>query len=224
MAFTQWMRHLGQRDDGVVGNPDGFHWEETMKTKSSTPHTAVSDVLVQEQVVTHTVARQALAVMRIAFGLTFLWAFFDKLLALGFATGRDAETGVVDRFGDAAWINGGSPTFGFLNFGADGPFKGFYNSIAGDAWANWLFMLGLLGIGLALTFGFGIRIAAVSGALMYVLMWTVVLPPPNNPVLDDHLLGAISVIVLALTLSGDTWGVGKAWARLPLVRQYSFLR
>ena len=27
---------------------------------------------------------------------------------------------------------------------------------------------------------------------MYVLMWTVVLPPENNPVLDDHLLGAVT--------------------------------
>ena len=69
-------------------------------------------------------ARQALAVLRLGFGLTFLWAFFDKLLALGFATGRtvDPATGAetVDRFGDAAWINGGSPTEGFLAFGAEG--------------------------------------------------------------------------------------------------------
>ena len=60
-------------------------------------------------------AARALAVLRIAFGLTFLWAFVDKLLALGFATGY--ETGKLDRFGDAAWINGASPTEGFLKFG-----------------------------------------------------------------------------------------------------------
>ncbi len=65
--------------------------------------------------------------LRIAFGFTFLWAFFDKLLALGFSTGR-AEDGTVDRFGDAAWIHGGNPTLGFLKFGADGPFKSFYNA------------------------------------------------------------------------------------------------
>ena len=92
-----------------------------------------------------TLARRALATLRIAFGLTFLWAFFDKLLALGFATGaastpRRRQT--VDRFGDAAWIHGGSPTLGFLKFGADGPFDSFYHSIAGDAWVDWAFMLG----------------------------------------------------------------------------------
>ena len=167
---------------------------------------------------------KALAALRIAFGVTFLWAFFDKLLALGFATGRNPETDVVDRFGDAAWINGGSPTEGFLKFGADGPFKDFYNSIAGAAWADWLFMLGLLGIGLALTLGIGMRFAAAAGALLYVLMWTVVLPPDNNPVLDDHLLGAISLVVLALAHAGDTWGLGRPWSRTELVRKNPVLR
>jgi thiosulfate dehydrogenase [quinone] large subunit len=168
-------------------------------------------------------AARALAVLRIAFGLTFLWAFADKLLALGFHTGYD-QTGQLDRFGDAAWINGGSPTEGFLKFGADGPFKEFYNSIAGDAWADWLFMLGLLGIGLALTFGFGMRVAAAAGALLYLLMWTVVLPPENNPVLDDHILGAISLVVLALLNAGDTWGLGKRLARTELVARNPVLR
>jgi thiosulfate dehydrogenase [quinone] large subunit len=177
----------------------------------------------QDGIVSSAPARRALAVLRIAFGLTFLWAFLDKLLALGFSTGRD-DAGVVDRFGPAAWINGGSPTEGFLKFGADGPFKGFYNSIAGTAFADWGFMLGLLGIGLALTIGFGIRVAAASGALLYLLMWTVVLPPENNPVIDDHLLGLVSMIVLGLTLAGDTWGLGRIWAQQQLVRRFPALR
>ena len=179
-------------------------------------------VVEQERVITPAAAK-ALAVVRIGFGLTFLWAFFDKLLALGFATGRD-DTGAVDRFGDAAWVNGNSPTAGFLGFGADGPFQGFYNGIAGAAWADWLFMLGLLGIGLALTLGIGIRIAAGAAALLYVLMWTVVLPPANNPVLDDHILGAISMIVLLLTAAGTTWGLGRAWNDVPLVQRQAWLR
>ncbi len=127
----------------------------------------------------HAVGR-ALATLRIAYGLTFLWAFVDKLFALGFHTGYD-QAGKLDRFGPAAWINGGSPTEGFLKFGADGPFKGFYNSIAGTAWADTLFMLALLGIGLALTLGIGMRLAAASGSLLYLMMWSVVLPPQNEP-------------------------------------------
>jgi thiosulfate dehydrogenase [quinone] large subunit len=184
---------------------------------------AASDAAVQASVVASEPARRALAVLRVAFGLTFLWAFFDKLLALGYSTGLD-DKGVPDRFGPAAWVNGGSPTEGFLAFGAVGPFKGLYNDIAGAAWADWLFMLGLLGIGLALTFGVAIRLAAGAGALLYVLMWTVVLPPENNPVLDDHLLGAITMVVLGLTLAGDTWGAGSLWGRLGVVRRFPVLR
>lgn len=169
------------------------------------------------------VAARALAALRIGFGLTFLWAFFDKTFALGFHTGYDQQ-GNLDRFGDAAWINGGSPTNGFLSFGAEGPFADFYHSIAGDAWADWLFMAGLLGIGVALTFGVTMRIAAAAGAVLYVLMWTVVLPPENNPVLDDHLLGALTLVVLAATRAGDTWGLGRIWGRTEIAERYPVLR
>ena len=170
-----------------------------------------------------TPARQVLAALRIAFGFTFLWAFVDKLFALGFHTGYGPD-GKLDRFGDAAWIHGGSPTEGFLKFGADGPFKEFYNSIGGTPLADWGFMLGLLAIGVALTLGAGVRIAAAAGAVMYVLMWTVVLPPENNPVLDDHLLGAVTLVALALLNAGNTWGLGSWWSRKAIVEQYPVLR
>lgn len=189
------------------------HTTPTEHRGATTEHTAGLTVF----------ARRSLAVLRVGFGFTFLWAFFDKLLALGFHTGYD-QAGNLDRFGDAAWINGGSPTEGFLLYGADGPFKGFYNDIAGAAWADWLFMLGLLGIGTALTLGIGMRFAAAAGALLYVLMWTVVLPPENNPIIDDHILGAITLVVLAATYAGDTWGFGRIWAKTSLVKKNPVLR
>jgi thiosulfate dehydrogenase (quinone) large subunit len=184
------------------------------------------DVQIEQDVVTHSAARRALGALRIGFGLTFLWAFFDKFLALGYATGVNPETGAVDRFGPDAWVNGGSPTFGFLTFGvpADNPFREFFNGLAGDTWVNWLFMLSLLGIGLALTFGVGMRMAAAGGMVLYLMMWVASLPLENNPVLDEHLLGALSLLVLATTLSGDTWGLGKVWARTGLVRRHQVLR
>lgn len=166
---------------------------------------------------------KVLATLRIAFGFTFLWAFIDKMFALGFATGYSPD-GKLDRFGDAAWINGGSPTEGFLKFGADGPLKGVYNSIGGTIWADWLFMLGLLGIGLALTLGVGMRAAAASGALLYLLMWSVVLPPANNPIIDNHILEAITLIALAMLNAGDTWGLGHRWSTSGTVRQHPALR
>jgi thiosulfate dehydrogenase (quinone) large subunit len=184
------------------------------------------DVQIEQDVVTHSAARRALGALRIGFGVTFFWAFFDKLLALGYSTGVNPETGAVDRFGPDAWINGGSPTFGFLTFGvpADNPFREFFNALAGDTWVNWLFMLSLLGIGLALVFGVGMRIAAASGALLYLMMWLASLPLENNPVVDEHVLGALTMGVLATTLAGDTWGLGKVWARTGLVRRHAVLR
>jgi thiosulfate dehydrogenase (quinone) large subunit len=32
------------------------------------------------------------------------------------------------------------------------------------------------------------------------------------------------VIVLALTLAGDTWGIGKTWAKTNIVRRFPALR
>ena len=189
------------------------------------PTTDLGTTLVESDIVTHANARKGLAVLRIGFGLTFLWAFLDKLLALGFHTGYDQE-GNLDRFGPAAWINGGSPTEGFLLFGVPegNPFKDFFNGLAGQAWVDWMFMLGLLGIGLALTLGIGMRFAAVAGAALYTMMYAASLPLENNPVIDDHVLGAITVVVLALTLAGDTWGAGRRWARTHLVQRFPVLR
>lgn len=181
--------------------------------------TATSEPLVAARALPY-----VLGVLRLSLGWVFLWAFLDKLFALGFATGRNPETGVVDRFGPDAWINGGSPTLGFLKFGTDGPFASFYQSFAGAAWADWLFMIGLAGIGLALMLGIGMRVAAVSGALMLVLMWSAALPPANNPFMDDHLVYALALIALALAGAGRTLGLGKVWEQLPFVERHSILK
>jgi thiosulfate dehydrogenase [quinone] large subunit len=157
-------------------------------------------------------ARGVFAALRIVIGFTFLWAFLDKLFGLGHAT-PSAKS----------WLNGGSPTKGFLSGSADGPFESFYRNIAGAGWADWLFMIALLGLGVALMLGIGMRVAAVSGALLYLMMWSVVLPPATNPVVDDHIIGALAVIGLALMHAGDTFGLGRWWKRQPIVRQNRWL-
>ncbi|MDR7252476.1 thiosulfate dehydrogenase [quinone] large subunit [Nocardioides sp. BE266] len=168
---------------------------------------------------------RALATLRIAYGVTFLWAFLDKTFALGFHTSY-AQDGTLDRFGPAAWINGGSPTEGFLSFGvpADNPFHGFFTGLAGHAWVDWLFMLGLLGIGVTLLLGAGMRIGAAAGALMYAFMYAASLPLENNPVVDDHLVGVIVMAVLALGAAGTTWGLGRWWNRTDVVKEHPVLR
>ena len=168
---------------------------------------------------------RAIAALRIAYGITFLWAFLDKTFALGFHTGYD-EQGNLDRFGDAAWINGASPTEGFLTFAIpeNNPFKELFNGMAGYAVVDWLFMLCLLGIGVALLSGVAMRIATAAGALMYTFMYAASLPLENNPVVDDHLIGVVVMVVLALAAAGDTWGLGRRWGRTRIVKANPVLR
>ena len=166
---------------------------------------------------------RALAVLRIATGLVFLWAFLDKTFGLGYATP-----------GERAWIAGGSPTRGFLGSVDVGPFQGAFQAIAGAWWADWLFMLGLLGIGVAVTAGVALRISAVAGTIMMALMWLAEFPlarfaadgtpsGSTNPLIEYHVVYALVLIVLAATAAGSTWGLGDRWARLPAVQRHSWM-
>jgi len=168
--------------------------------------------------------KRVLAVLRLAMGSIFMWAFLDKMFALGFSTGR-LEDGSIDFFAQgAAALNGGSPSFGFLNFGSRGPLASFWQSLAGDTWVNVLFLAALGGLGLALLLGIGLRIAAVSGALLMLSMWSVAIWPENNPFVDDHIIYALVLVVLALTAAGNTWGLGERWGRTRLVQRFPILK
>nr|WP_221376399.1 DoxX family membrane protein [Actinoplanes polyasparticus] len=160
-------------------------------------------------------AAKGLAVLRISVGFVFLWAFLDKTFGLGYSTPWER-----------AWINGGSPTKGFLSAVEVGPFQGLFHSIAGDAWTNWSFMLGMLAIGVALIAGVGLRLAAVGTTVLMALMWAAEWPlasGSSNPVVDYHVIYAIGAVVLALTYAGHTWGLGRWWAKLPLVQKNRWL-
>ncbi len=70
-------------------------------------------------------AARALAALRICTGFLFLWAFLDKTFGLHYSTPTAR-----------AWINGGSPTGGFLNNVGVGPLQSAFHSIAGTGWAD----------------------------------------------------------------------------------------
>lgn len=152
------------------------------------------------------------AFVRIMMGWVFFWPFLDKTFGLGYAT----ESG-------SGWIDGGSPTYGFLQFGTSGPFQEFFQGMADSVLVEWLFMIGLLGIGLAFLLGMGVRIAGYSAALMLFLMWLAVLPIVHNPFLDDHLVYAVICVGLTFTPCGDTWGLGKWWKSQEFVQNNKFL-
>ena len=85
-------------------------------------------------------------------------------------------------------------------------------------------MAGLLGIGVTLLLGVGMRIGAAAGALMYAFMYAASLPLENNPVVDDHLIGVVVMAVLALGAAGTTWGLGRWWNRTGVVQKYPVLK
>ncbi len=153
-----------------------------------------------------------LGLLRISIGLIFLWAFFDKLFGLGFATSFDKS-----------WLAGNSPTSGFLLNATQGPFAEFFKSLAGSGLVDWIFMLGLLLIGLSLVFGIFIKLAGYSGTLMFLLMWLALLPPKNNPIFDEHIIYSLILILLSSLKTGKYLGYGNLWIKTKLVRKYSFL-
>lgn len=149
---------------------------------------------------------------RVGLGWIFLWAFLDKLFGLGFATEKGS-----------AWLDGVSPTAGFLEYATHGPFVEIFQAMAGSPIVDWLFMMGLLGLGLALILGIGLRVAAFSGGLMMFMMWLSMLPPENNPFVDEHLIYILLMFGLALQEAGDVWGLGKWWKKTALVRKWKWL-
>ena len=180
---------------------------------ATTLHTTAHDHhRLHELTENHAVALLA-GLTRLSLGWVFLWAFLDKTFGLGH------ETASKD-----SWLNGGSPTKGFLGFAAAGPFKGMYNDLAGQTWVDWLFMLGLLGIGVALLAGVFMNVAAWAGTVLLVLMWTAVLPPDNNPFMDDHLVYALVLLTLAALGAGRWLGLGAWWERQDVVQKHPVLR
>ena len=156
--------------------------------------------------------RYVAAALRLSLGWVFFWAFLDKTFGLGFATPPER-----------AWIEGGSPTTGFLK-GVEGTFADFFNGMAGQAWADWLFMIGSGGdrprphprcgdadrgrCGLA---DAGPHVGRGASA-------------PEQPVhgRPPHLLDGPRGP--ALVSAGRTVGFGAAWERLHLVQRNGWLK
>lgn len=139
----------------------------------STTHAADTVSVVDhsaDQIVT-TAGQKWAGVVRILLGFTFLWAFLDKTFGFGFATTK-------------AWLFGtgdGNPTAGFLKFGVNpnGPLHDFYTNLAPSSPSglmNWLFMGALLGAGVGLVFGVGMRISSIGASILLLSMYFAVAP------------------------------------------------
>jgi len=154
----------------------------------------------------------ALAVARVLLGWIFLWAFLDKTFGLG-----------VETPPEESWLAGTSPTEGYLA-SLSGTFAGPFHAIAGQAWVDWAFMLGMLSVGTALILGVALRPAAVGAVALMGSLWLTSIPVENNPVVDEHVIYGALAVALAATRAGDTFGAGRVWSALPVVRRWPWLR
>jgi thiosulfate dehydrogenase [quinone] large subunit len=150
----------------------------------------------------------AIAVTRIIMGFYFLWAFLDKTLGLGFATPAER-----------AWVAGGSPTTGFLtNATAESPLANLFAAIAGNPLVDWLFMLGLLGVGVTLIFGVGVRLGAIAGvamlALMYLAEFPLTLTGATNPLIDSHIIDMGIMAIVFFAVADQRLSLAPIWRRI----------
>lgn len=152
------------------------------------------------------------ALVRFAFAAAFLWTFFDKLLGLNAPT-PPAE----------AWRAGGSPAGAHLA-AADGPLAGLFTSLAERAWVDWLFMIGLAVVGLALLLGVGLVIATAGAVLILLTSWLADLPVPGNPVLDPRVLAALVLVCLVVSGAGLRYSLAPWWRRTSVVQKVRLLR
>ncbi|MFZ1258077.1 MAG: hypothetical protein WAQ25_01270 [Candidatus Saccharimonas sp.] len=165
-----------------------------------------------KKTVNYTKAWYALAVSRIMLGFVFLWAFLDKTMGLGLATPHGK-----------AWLDGVSPTSGFLLKGVNpnSPSAEFFHGLAGNVLIDWLFMLGLLGIGMALILGIGLRIAAIAGSMLLMMMWAAEMPLKNNPLVDDHMV--YTVLLWVIALAPRKLSLIDTWLQTPTVKKNPWL-
>ncbi len=174
--------------------------------------------------------------LRLSIGFIFLWAFLDKCFGLGYATPSAKSW----NFGTGT----GNPTAGYLKFGVNpkGPFASFFHSLGDTAmkggpnsWINWLFMLGLLGIGLGLVLGIVARITAVCGVLMLTSMYLASAPwaqytdatganQSQNPIVDEHLVYIFAILAMLYVGAQYAWGLGKVWSNLGPIKNIKWLQ
>ena len=185
----------------------------TLESTSSTTSSGADQII-------NAPAQKLAGVTRILLGFTFVWAFLDKNFAWGYST-------------TSAWMFGtgkGNPTAGFLKFGANpnGPLASFYNGLAPTSASspiNWLFMLALLGAGVGLVFGIGMRISCIGAILLFISMWLAVAPwakyvdkggstvASNNPLFDEHIIYSVVLLLLMFVMAGRYWGLGRWWEK-----------
>ncbi len=129
---------------------------------------------------------------RMALGITFLWAGYEKIIGLSGAGG-----------GVKAFLSGPAV--------ASSPLAGFFNAMAGNIVATDLVMYGEFLIGIALVLGALVRVASVAGILQMGLftlaMWPIQDKPTDNPLVDIRIFYAVLFVAFIFLVPGRFFGL-----------------
>lgn len=143
----------------------------------------------------------ALAVLRLALGWVMFYAGITKVLdptwsATGYLQNAQTFSGFFQ------WLTSPQilPTVNFLN--------------------KW----GLTLLGISLLLGVVVRLSAALGAFLMVLYYLPVLKfpfiPPHSLLIDDHIIYAVALLLLAVFRAGRYWGLELWCANLPVCRRF----
>lgn len=155
---------------------------------------------------------KALGIGRIILGFLLTWAFLDKLLGLGMKTPPSM-----------AVINGGSPTEYYLNNLTSGIFEPMWHTLAGNAVVDTLLMAGLILVGLGLMFGVASKLSTIGFIAMMILMFTLNLPPEDNPLFSHNILYLILCLAIYCFNGFRIYGLHDHWMEIPLVKNKPLL-
>lgn len=171
------------------------------------------------------IEEKVLGILRIAMGFVFLWPFLDKMFGLGFATAPENS-----------WLAGASPTKGFLQIygvNQNSPFAFFFNGLLGDMYqiVDVVYMSMLLFAGIGLMTGIFVRLSSLSTAIfmlsIYLSSW-IINPAEGsqvfNPLIDDHIIYAIILVLFLVIPVGNYLGLGERWSKLSFVEKFPILK
>ncbi|MBO4798578.1 MAG: hypothetical protein J5494_07425 [Candidatus Methanomethylophilaceae archaeon] len=153
----------------------------------------------------------ALAAFRIMAGWIMLWPFFDKLFGLGFQTPHGG-----------GWIDGVSPS-SYVVYVADGLFKDFYVSLAGNFVIDVILMAALLVLGVALVLGIAARQTTSGMCAFLLIMYSLHVPPSDNPVVDYHILLVAGMLAVYFLGGFEKLSLRDRWKETRIVRRFPVL-
>lgn len=142
---------------------------------------------------------------RIALGWLFFYAGITKIInsdwsAAGYLQGAKTLTGLYHWFAQPDIL----PVINFIN--------------------EW----GLLLLGLSLLMGVFVRLSSIFGAILMLLYYFPVLEFPyigrNSFLVDEHIIYALALLLLAALRAGRMWGLETWCSNLPICSRFPKLR